>query len=43
MRIDESSPGVYLLIVVVAMVLIGGVLAIYWAELADLLRALTPS
>jgi hypothetical protein len=42
MRMDESSPRVYVVIILVATVLIGGVLAMYWSELAELLRALTP-
>jgi hypothetical protein len=36
---DESSPRVYLIIIAVGAVLFGGVLAIYWGELAGLLRA----
>jgi len=40
MRMDESWPRVYLVIIVVGAVLIGGVLAMYWGELAGLLRAL---
>jgi hypothetical protein len=40
MPMDESSPHVYLLIIVVGVMLIGGVLAMFWAELAGLLRAL---
>ena len=40
MRMDESSPRVYLVIIVVGAVLVGGVLAMYWGELAGLLRAL---
>jgi hypothetical protein len=39
---DESSPRVYVLIVVVAAVLIGSVLGMYWGELAELVRALQP-
>ncbi|HEX3245754.1 MAG TPA: hypothetical protein VHX16_10145 [Chloroflexota bacterium] len=40
-RIDESSPRVYLLMVVVAAVLIGIVLAMFWSELAGLMRGLS--
>jgi hypothetical protein len=43
MQIDESSPRVYMLIILVAVVLISGVLAMYSGELAGLLRALMPS
>jgi len=40
MRIDESSPRVYLIIVLLAVLLIGASLAMYWSELAGLVRAL---
>ena len=43
MRMDESSPRVYVLIMLVAVLLTGSVLALYWSELAGLLRALQTS
>jgi hypothetical protein len=40
MRIDESSPRIYLIIMLLAVLLIGASLGMYWSELAGLVRAL---